>query len=472
MREAKVGDYWKQVYKRSYTDNLCSVNLNGLNGLNTIDITNGIHAICGLNGAGKSTIVSAIKAVIGLPLSDLDKHRIGAQIISGKASHNKQIVDCDNSDGKTLLQKEWSIKDIRYIDCMISTHTQQFLINQTNLDELLEQFEEYELTPDELKDIGYLIGKTYDSCSVRVMEDIDEEERELLYFRVRAGEAEYDSIQMGNGEHFLLYLFWYIANAQNDSLIIIEEPETYISILSQTRFANFLAKNSASKGIKVILTTHSPYILKRMKNSSIRIVSRMPHSISIMPPNDRLTADEILGIASSYKGTIFVEDTVASQLLLTILEDKAPHLLKQYLIEVAGGETQISERLKFPKTKMVKYNFVGVYDGDMRNNLNTDTLQWNYCFLPYSTPFEEQLHRFMLQSENISLIADYIGINLEDLIAVLAKNEGLDHHDWFEELRKFLSIDGKSLVSAFYNTILKNDSNIASFLDDLENALK
>lgn len=58
MRKAKETDYWDKVYKRKYSRNLLSVELNGLNNLQEISFSKGITAICGLNGAGKSTIIA------------------------------------------------------------------------------------------------------------------------------------------------------------------------------------------------------------------------------------------------------------------------------------------------------------------------------------------------------------------------------------------------------------------------------
>ena len=70
MRKAKETDYWDKVYKRKYSRNLLSVELNGLNNLQEISFSKGITAICGLNGAGKSTIIAAVKDLLGLNLSE------------------------------------------------------------------------------------------------------------------------------------------------------------------------------------------------------------------------------------------------------------------------------------------------------------------------------------------------------------------------------------------------------------------
>lgn len=102
MRKAKETDYWDRVYKRNYSVGLKKIDLNGLNNINEIEFPDGVVVICGLNGAGKSTIISAIKNVIGMPLSDHDIHRIRDHSIEGELKINTQILPCSNKDGKKL----------------------------------------------------------------------------------------------------------------------------------------------------------------------------------------------------------------------------------------------------------------------------------------------------------------------------------------------------------------------------------
>ena len=113
------------------------------------------------------------------------------------------------------------------------------------------------------------------------------------------------------------------------------------------------------KGIQVIVTTHSPFLLEHIRNSNIRIVSRMGNIAMITKPDDDMMAEDILGIAQSYAGTLFVEDRVAYDYLSIILEDKAPYILKKYTIDIAeGGEKSITCRLEFPSSDKIKYNFI------------------------------------------------------------------------------------------------------------------
>lgn len=472
MRQARAQDYWDRAYRRSYGDNLTELDLNGLNRLHKIQITNGIVAICGVNGAGKSTIISAIKSLVGITLSQQDCYRIQERIVYGRALKNGMPIDCSNELGNMLSDKGWDVTKIRYVDCVASSNTQDFIISQANLDELLEQFEEYELQNDGVEMISYLVGKRYDSCKIWELEDVDANGVTMPYFQVSVDHVWYDSKSMGSGEHFLLFLFWCINNADKDTLVIIEEPETYISIVSQIHFSNYLGAQMAKKGIKIILTTHSPYILSKIKNENIRIVSRVGNNTSILTPDESLSAENVLGIRGGYSGTFFVEDQVAADFLSVILEDKAPSLLKTYTIDIAaGGETAISERLHFPKSEKIKYNFIGIYDGDMRDTLNTEGFVWKYCFLPGDKAIEEFFRDCLHEPDNVDKLCDFLGKEKDKTIAILATIDGEDCHDWFEELRKHLALEKRVLVSALYQVLMRDQTIVDSFITELQDCI-
>lgn len=472
MRDAKARDYWSTAYKRVYGANFAEIDLNGLNELHKIQISNGITAICGLNGAGKSTIISAIKALIGLPLSVQDCQRLQGNIVHGIAIQREKIA-CSSEDGERLIDKGWDLSKIQYVDCTASINTQEYMIQQTNLGELLEQYEEYSLDSDAIKIISYLIGKQYSSCVVWELDDVEGEDTTLPYFRVSVDGAVYDSRSMGNGEHFLLFLFWCINRTEKDTLLLIEEPETYISIKSQIAFSNYLGMQMAEKGTKIILTTHSPYILNNIKNENVRIVSRVGNNTTIVTPDENMPAESILGLSGEYVGTFFVEDRVASDLLAVILEDKAPYVLKKYTIDIAtGGETAVSERLHFPKSEKIRYDFIGVYDGDMRARLSTDNLQWKWCFLPGDTATEETFRGYSHNPDIIAKLSSYLNKNEDHIITILSTIDGSDCHDWFEELRKRLSVDGRTLVAAFYQVAMRDDGKTDQFIAELLKCLE
>ena len=472
MRDAKAQDHWNRAYKRDYPDCLLELDFQGLNNLPTITIPPGILVLCGLNGAGKSTIISAIKDILGVPLSDQDLHKLSSHTISGKATVSKNEISCSNRDGERFVDRGWDHEKLVYLDSAESFSIQNYIICQANLEELLEQYEEYTLPTDEIKKINYLVGKQYASCSIRELTDVNGGDTVIPYFSVEVDKAKYDSKSMGVGEHFLFYLFWRISRMDKDTIIIVEEPETFVSISSQIHFINYIGEQMEKKGIKVILTTHSPYILSSIKNDHVRIVSRVGNNVSIITPDENLSAESVLGLGDNSIGTFFVEDNVASDFLSVVLEDRCPQLLRSFTVDPVGGASEISNRLSFPFSDKIKYKFVGVYDGDLRTTLDTSKIKWKYCFLPGEKAVEELFRDYVHQNGAIDELCNYLGKDKGKMIAVLAEIDGLDCHDWFIELSKAMVIEKQNLISAFYHTMMKEDAAIESFLSELYDAIQ
>ncbi len=53
--------------------------------------------------------------------------------------------------------------------------------------------------------------------------------------------------------------------AQKNQLLIIDEPESHLDTANQIQFARLLAR-TVNAGLKVLITTHSDYIVKEINN--------------------------------------------------------------------------------------------------------------------------------------------------------------------------------------------------------------
>ena len=82
------------------------------------------------------------------------------------------------------------------------------------------------------------------------------------------------------------------------------------------------------------------------------------------------------------------------------------------------------------------------------------------CF--YREIFREYLHK----PDNIDKVSAYLGQNKDIFCAFLSKYDGLECHDWFEEVRKALSIEGRILIKAIYQTIMADSECIDSFMEE------
>ena len=107
----------------------------------------------------------------------------------------------------------------------------------------------------------------------------------------------------------------------------------------------------------------------------------------------------------------------------------------------------------------------------MRERLDTSKLNWKWLFLPGSKALEELYREYLHVPENLEKFCEIVGKEKQQIITMLATIDGNDYHDWFEELRKFLGIDGKMLVRDFYRIMQEMDKEIEEFIAELKKSI-
>ena len=468
MREAKAIDYWKKTDKIQHQIEIENINLNGINGIQNIKIQKGIFAICGLNGVGKSTIVSAVKDLIGLELTTHDDIRITDKIIGSVRLDKYNNLTIENKDGERLKDK-LSKEDIDYLylDNEQSINIINRITRETHFDELLEQYEEYSMDDQQLKDISYIVGKDYDKVSII---DIEDEELRFPFFKVNSNGIQYNSMQMGVGEHVLFYYYTMINKMSKNAIIIIEEPESFVSITSQKRFMNFLAMRTVKFQNQFIITTHSPFIIKNIPPKNIILLDRYGEEAFIHNGLEKRLVRS-LGLEINKKGIIYVEDLIAQTFLIRILKDSnIKFILDDYDIKYVNGFGNITSRLE-SICRYIDFDIIGIYDGDMRSRIDNSTtskFQWSYLFLPGEKELEEDFRSCL--KNNIDLFVKNIDMNKKDILSALSSVNGIDYHDWFNELQKNLKVSHEQLFDALYYIWIETGDNrrmVNQFIEEI-----
>lgn len=454
MRTARTGDYWRSSTKKDYLNYLDNINLNGYIGINNIRLGKGIRCITGLNGVGKSTVVAAVKAIIGLPREIKDLVKIEDHPFEGKFIYNGKEYICENCDGKRLFDQV-DIADIDeqvvYIDADKAIKILDYYLSQENLEELIEQNEVRELKEDEIEDLNYIVGRDYEQISLYEITDI-EDFGTIPYFIVSEADNQYDSRRMGLGEHFLFYAFWQFLNTKNNSYIIIEEPETFVGIRSQEGIMNLVAKIATKKGCSFLITTHSPYILGNICSENINIVARASSVVSVCSPGNGISAGNLLGYKDMIEGTFFVEDKLAQLFLECLLETETPDLRNKYNVEIAGSVSEITRCLQFLHTDKIEYRFIGIYDGDQKTKLAADVkFSWPHTFLPVTQDIEVSILNYLKEPEHITLLANNLNKSSDNLTVALNMVSGKDKHDKILDVISYLAVDVKLFISKFYD---------------------
>ena len=417
-----------------------------------------------MNGAGKSTILSCIKDILGIQLNEFETKKIGGNVISLSI---KNIADSfSNITGHRLIDSVASDQVSCFADYNQAIDIMDFFKKNKNLEELLEQYDDNNMPKEIVDELSYIVGKEYAKC---ILIEIDDEEVRP-YFRVTTNGIEYDSINMGVGEHFLFYLHWLVSKIENEKILIIEEPETFVSINSQIKLMNYLAKISCEKGISIVVSTHSPFIVQNIQRQNICIVNRLGPDATTTYPHVHETTLHKLGMQLKKRGIIYLEDFVAQAFAISlILNNGMEYILYDYNFEIVDGYAEITKRLKFPISVKFEFDIIGIYDGDVKSTIEAQNdIVCKHIFLPCENSVELEL-RNMLNTE-IARFCSELRIDNRKMIESISEVAGVEDHDWLIQLASKLNVEIRALIDVFCRIWMDNEGNkekLDIFIKDL-----
>jgi len=449
MRSCQVNQYWNKLKTKKSNKAFKFIDFNTFRGVtDPLNIPeNGIVAFCGLNGVGKSTILSVIKKIMGFELNEYEKNKVGDVLVKASFVSDGNTLNVD-SNLNTLPQKITCDDLFFSIDFETVNGIHNKFIETGNLKEWLEQNESQSFEEKDIQEVNSIMGKNYTKISCVEMEFNDDQV--YPYFDVTESAFGYGSEKMGKGEYYILYLFWILMRGGKNSTIILDEPEIGISIFSQKKLMDYLSVCVCEKRFNLMITTHSPFVLERLPIENIKIVAKNGPNISIVQPQNMTDVTEHLDIDSLYEGILLVEDKTAQDYLLWILEKNAPYLLSSYIVSIAnGGDTSITHVLS--SAENIVHNpfvFLGVFDGDVRDNPTFKDLK-NTVFLPGIVPFEEEFRQYIQNADNRKKISASMGLDDSKLMLSISKHCGEDYHDFFINVFKDMHRNGKDFISAY-----------------------
>lgn len=479
MKKSKSRDVWRALEKRPYPRTLENLSVSNLKGFadSKIVFQKGITAICGGNGAGKTTLITALYCLLASnheSFSSFLMERLNGATISA-------VINC-TEHGEILKELEDRLPtdrstqqelDVIHLDmakqCL---DTIKLFSSIANLDEMLAGVEEYIFDNKAISSISYIAGKTYSAVSAFEL-DMGEEDEYLPYFRVTCGDVTYGSESMGLGELAAHCILWNLNRLTPKSIVLIEEPETYLAPSSQVALINSIAQLSVTKDLCIILSTHSPSIINLLPMNSIKFISRPSEQAFVIDSVHTSEYLDALGLRVSKQGILLVEDEVAKEFACNWINHFAPHILKEYQIVIAtGGESRITQALSFPQVgDWLK--IIGLYDGDQRNPPPQNS-EWSFSFLPENVAPEIFLRNAATCTP--MKLAEFIGIqNKGRLLLALDSLNGCDHHDWLLQLSEKLGISLSYTISALFRNWLNDPQNYPKAkqsIDELLSAIR
>jgi hypothetical protein len=396
------------------------------------------------------------------------KPRLRGSTITGVAfSSGAQLqlaVYDDQADGRVRAGAAFD-GEFRWLEAsVVAGRCIDVVLSDANFGDLLEPLTPLDLDAEGLKVASYLVGKHY--SEIRVFEIADHPKLDRFpYFRVSANGVSYGSEGMGRGELALLLTYWTLRDLPKNSILILEEPETHVSPRSQSALMNIVAKYCDEMRIWVIVTTHSPTILRRVARENIVLLARDHGSAAVVTDATKLDIAMLLGGGVAFKCVLLVEDEAAKVFALALLQLLDPDLVRQCEIACAGSTSEITAVMKaMPRTRDW-LTLVGLYDGDQRDEIDGKDFKWPFCFLPGDVSPDELLIQMAASGgDSVALLAAELHKSADLLTMALGHVSGVDPHDYFREFSNAANVDVVTARRAFSALWLRDtDSREAAF---------
>lgn len=357
-----------------------------------------------------------------------------------------------------------------------------FLIRKFGgLDDPRESVQAYEAAPVAGKDketLEYVVNKDYEDIQYFEPDDaltqregkghldagrpvLDRENPHIPYFLVKAHGISYGTEEMGLGEASAHAIIWGLRRAAPNSILLIEEPETFLSPQAQEALLNVIADYAGRRGITTIVTTHSEAILRRVPVKYIRLVTKAFAEADISEPTSRTVFLQQIGIPDQKRAVIFVEDKCARAMAQALIRYYDPDLLAEVEVRQLKDASGVRGALEFPKTGDW-LTVTALLDGNER--LSATEHEWKYSYLPSTDP-PDTLVRSSVVADH-EAFAMRLGIDEERLRIAMSKAQGRNDHDWLEEVSRESGAEYSSFIAVALELWLDNPANeLATYMD-------
>lgn len=477
MKPAQILDLWrflrntnKRTIRRIY------VKWSGASRLSDgeIELSKQITLICGENGAGKSSLLHTLAHSVVREGDVVDnllycRPRTGllecVEIDVSSQPGDTQLITGHDDVGAYFFP-EGEAARVAFVDAgMHVPMILEFMRADANFADLFEGIDPVQLNEHDLELARFIVGRNYKRISIFEIADTSFG-GVLPYFRVEAQGVTYDTLDMGYGEISVIYILWVLTRAPMGSLILVEEPETFLSPRAQTALVDVIAKFIKDRQLTVVMTSHSGPIAARMCNDEIIYATRALGQVSLHTPAKTADLVRRLGLVSDKVFVFFVEDAVAEIFTRVLIDNYSDRLSESVECVKCHGEGNVLRALEVIPAGIRRVAHVAVLDGDQRDKYEGNDKR--VIFLPGEVAPECLLIGLATGLSHNDL-GCLLGVSPADAAKAAAHADGDGLHDWLYTVAKTLSIPYSEIVRRL--TIAWAQSNRASveqFVKDAE----
>lgn len=199
------------------------------------------------------------------------------------------------------------------------------------------------LIDTELKWISFILGKQYVAGKYLEHNFYRNEGYSVIF---NTNHAKYSEAFAGSGEVAVVRLVLQVLDANPYTLILLDEPEVSLHPGAQGRLNLFLLEQIKIKKHQVILTTHSPSIVKGLPREAIKVFYQNPRNGRFLV-KENLTPEEAfyhIEFPINNRNNIIVEDVLAQEIVLGVLDRMGEETKNIFNVKFnPGGETVIKK---------------------------------------------------------------------------------------------------------------------------------
>ncbi|MGS0741695.1 AAA family ATPase [Glaciimonas sp. GG7] len=223
------------------------------------------------------------------------------------------------------------------------------------------------LSAEEIKEISRILDRKYDEIKLvrHTFFNCD-----AYTCQMRVSGLRYTEAFAGSGEFAVVRIVTSVLQAQDQSLILLDEPEVSLHPGAQDRLIDFLSSCVKKHHHQVVISTHSPAVVRKLPADAIKVLSMNSTSGKVVLSSQSALPEEAffhLGEPVSDKITVLVEDILAAEIVRRSLIPAGEAAANIFDIRYypGGSQTLWSHYLPIYAGENRKRLFV-LFDGDKR----------------------------------------------------------------------------------------------------------
>lgn len=407
-----------------------------------VDLANPCLVVGGRNGAGKSRLLRAIADSLPESTLFLDLHSLCEQALIVSRS-------------------------------------------RTDFDDMASEYEVFGPENSRKNDLERVIGRTYDSVDWYALEVEPADEATAIrfrwggeqaltpYFKVRHRGVDYASTNMGLGEYSIHLLFWILEQYRDidDLTLLLDEPDAYLPPIGASALLSRLLKLCLDRKWQMVISTHASEIIAEALEAESFLLVRIGDdgtSVATHCLEDPTVADTLLA-RPPIRYVFFVEDESAWMLARVLIESFDRRRMRDSALVWGNGSGYIVELQEhFPRPPHPDIRYAYLLDGDKRGEIGKSKQgRWPVLFLPTEQD-PDDLYRTARFS--VKALASRLNVPENELNRFLDTKEGVDSHDWVNDLGEHYERQGvlRALAELW---IENNAATVAVFHEDLGKVL-